>query len=312
MNHPSRCDRGAHGRRGVALVMVLCTLFLLSLVIFGLAQRVQDESFVAGRDGRGLDARALGYTGVQIALHQLTTNKTPALVHLTGDRSGYRARLLGEGGKINLNWLLIGEDPLKLEVFKNYLENKGLSYQERLVLSDSLLDWMEPGTTQHLNGSKTALDGQPVPGRPLQDVMEITRVAGNAPLTRLPGWERDFTLLSQGPIDMQWAGEEVVGALPGVGLTRARAFVKQRRGADGLDGTKDDIDFSKGDPNLLIPQLLGLSPVTYQNMIGGLVILNDPTTRIVSEGRAYDVTRTFEVVARKQGAQPQILSWKEF
>ncbi len=298
--------------RGVALVMVLCALFLLSLVIFGLAQRVRDETFVSGRDDRSLDARALAYTGTEIALHPLSTVKTAALRRPLDKGHGYEARLTGEGGKLNLNWLLAGNVENKLTLLKTYLENKGLSYQEREIFVDSLLDWITPGGVQHINGSKIALDGQPVPGRPFQDLAEVTRVVGSRPLTHLAGWDRDFTLFSQGPIDLQWAGEDVVGALPGVGLSRARQFVKQRRGPDGRDGTPDDVQFSQGDPNILIPQLLGLSPAVYTNMVSNLIILNDPTVRIVSVGQAFDVTRTIEVVARKQGVQPQILSWKEY
>lgn len=302
------------GREGMALVMVLCALFLLSFAVFGLAMRVRDETFVAGRDGRSLEARSLAYTGTQIALHPLTTAKTPALKHQVDQGHGYEARLAGEGGKINLNWLLVGEDPKKIQMFKTYLENKGLSYQEREVFTDCLLDWVQPGEAHHINGSKVGLDGQPVPGRPFQDLAEITRIVGSRPLTHVAGWDRDFTLLSQGPIDLQWADEDVIGALPGVGLSRARQFVKQRRGPDKIDGTADDVQFSAAgmDPNIMIPQLLGLSPDVYQNMVSSLVILNDPTTRIVSVGRAFDVTRTVEVVARKQGVQPQLLSWKEY
>lgn len=296
----------------MALVMVLCALFLLSLVIFGLAQRVHDETFVSGRDDRSLDARALAYTGVQIALHPLSTVKTPALAHQLDGGHRYRARLTGEGGKFNLNWLLAGEDPNKITLFKNYLENKGLSYQEREIFVDCLLDWITPGDAQHLNGSRLGQDGQAVPGRPLQDLAEITRVVGSRPLTHLGGWDQDFTLLSQGPVDLQWAGEDVIGALPGVGLARARQFVKQRRGQDGEDGTPDDLQFAQPNQELQLAQLLGLSPDSYDKMIRPLIILNDSTTRIVSVGQAYDVTRTLEIVARKQGVQPQILSWKEY
>ena len=312
--HPSPATRNPQhtSERGIALVMVLCALFLLSLVVFGLAQRVQDETFVTGQDSRALDARALAFTGSQIGLHPLTTVKTGALSHTLDAHHRYEAHIAGEGGKINLNWLLAGEDPRKLELLKDYLENKGLSYQEREQFTDCLLDWVKPGDVHHPNGSTVAVDGQPVPGRPFQDLSEIMRVVGSRPLTRFSDWQKDFTLFSQGPIDLQWAGEEVVGALPGVGLSRAKNFVKQRRGPDGKDGTPDDVEFAAGNSPLVIPQLLGLSPDVYQNMISNLVILNDPTTRIVSVGQAYDVTRTIEVVARKQGTQPQILSWKEF
>ncbi len=57
--------------------------------------------------------------------------------------------------------------------------------------------------------------------------------------------------------------------------------------------------------------LLGLnqqSLAQVQTLLG----INDPTVRIISVGQALDTSRTIEVVARKQGMQPQIIQWKEF
>ena len=247
-------------RRAVALVMVLCALFLLTLIIFGLAQRINDELRLAGRDSRTLDAKALAYSGLQLALHPLSTTKTPALRKQVDRTHGYFARILGEGGRLNLNWLLTGEDQRKLGILKTYFENLGLNSQERDILVDCMLDWVEPGSTTHLNGSKTGLDGQPVPGRPIQDLNEIRRIVGSTPLTRLSGWDRDFTLLSKGPIDVQWADEDVIAAIPGVGESRARSFVKQRRGRDGIDGTADDLILADANNPQIIASVLGLSP----------------------------------------------------
>ena len=303
--------RTTHRSRAVALVMVMCALFLLCLVIFGLAQRVQDDLFMAGRDNRELDARALAFSGVQIALHPLTSVRTPALRRNVDATHRYAARIIGEGGKFNLNWLLTGEDVRKLEMLKVYLETRGLNSQERDVLVDSMLDWIESGDTHHINGTKTGLDGLPVPGRPFQDLAEVRRVNGSGPLTRQSGWEQDFTLLSKGPLDLQWASEEVIATLPGVGQMRARGFVQQRRGADQLDGTADDILFATLNPQALA-QFLGLSPDLFQAISDLIAMAGDSTVRIIGTGQAFDTTRTVEVVARKEGLQPLILSWKEY
>lgn len=331
--HEKRVVRSREKRsQGVALVMVLCALFLLTLVIFGLAQRVKEDLFIAGRDNRALDAKALAYTGLQIALHPLSSARTPALRHDLDRTHRYEARLVGEGGKLNLNWILTGEDPRKLELLKVFLENRGLNFQEREVLVDSMLDWIEPGSTHHLNGTKTGLDGQAVPGRPFQDLAEVRRVNGSGPLTHQPGWDKDWTLLSKGPIDLQWAGEEVIASLPGVGEVRARGFVQKRRGEDQIDGTADDLVFAGMSPSMgsvsgvtpggrtgvapvnieMIQGLLGLSPVAFQAISDLIATAGDPTVRIISAGQALDTVHTMEVVARKEGMQPLILSWKEY
>ncbi len=305
--------RTRHARsRAVALIMVLCALFLLTLVIFGLARRVQEDLFMAGRDNRALDARALAFTGAQIALHPLSSVRTPALRRNLDGTHRYAARIVGEGGKLNLNWLLIGEDQAKLEMLKSYLEGRGLNFQERENLVDCMLDWIEPGSTHHLNGSKTGLDGLPTPGRPFQDVAEVRRINGSGPLTHQADWDKDFTLLSKGPLDLQWASEDVIAILPGVGQMRARGFVQRRRGEDQIDGTPDDLIFASLNNPDVIPQLLGLSQTVYQAISSLIAPGGDSTVRIISAGQALDTVRTVEVVARKEGLQPLILSWKEY
>ena len=295
-------------RRGVALVIVLCALFLLSMVIFGLAQRVNQGMYLTGRDNRSLDARALAYSGLQIALHPQSTLKMPALRRQLDAGHRYEARIAGEGGKLNLNWLLTGEDANRIALLKQYFQVRGLTFQDQETLVDCLLDFVAPNDTTHPNGTKTAADGLPVPGRPFRDLSEVRRVAHSAPLTNLPDWERDFTLLSQGPVDLQWAGETVVASLPGVGVSRAKTFVQQRAGPDRIDGTADDRQFA----DIAEAELLLNLNVTQNPAIQSLVALNDTTVRVVSVGQAVDVRRTIEVVARKTGMQPQILQWKEY
>ena len=288
-------------------MIVLCALFLLSLVIFGLAQRMNEEVFLSGRENRALEARALAYSGVQIALHPKVKLKTPALRHQTDARHRYEARYTGEGGKLNLNWILQGEDPDRLALLKRYLEIRGLNFQDRETLVDCLLDYVGGGGKTHLNGSPTTADGVPVPGRAFLNLAEVRRVAHAGPWVSQEGWDHDLTLLSQGPIDLQWAGVEVIAALPGVGVSRAQAFVRERSGPDKIDGTLDDrqwVDVSEAETflNLNLQQ----NPA-----IQAMVSLNDPTVHIVSLGQSVDVTRTIEVVARKDTGQPQILQWKE-
>ncbi len=292
----------------MALILVLCALLVLSFVVLALARRVDQAVFFATRETRALDARALAYSGLQFALHPQASARTPAL-HRQVDRGhGYQARLTGEGGKIQLNWMLAGEDPVKIDVLKHYLAYKGLKSQECDVFVDCMLDYVSPGNLHHLNGSLTTADGSPVPHKPFDDLAEVRRVVGNEPLTRQSDWENGFTLWSQGPIDLKWADEYVIGSLPGVGVDRARAFVQQRRGPDKLDGTADDYPI---DNVRVAAGMLGLNEQTL-GTLQSLLSTNDPTVRIISVGQALDTSRTIEVVARKQGMQPQIIQWKEF
>ena len=45
--------------------------------------------------------------------------------------------------------------------------------------------------------------------------------------------------------------------------------------------------------------------------LAGLVSFRDPVQRVVSVGKSGDVTRVVQIVFRKTGAVPQIITWKE-
>jgi hypothetical protein len=261
---------------------------------------------VHSEGNRDVEARAMAHSGLALALHPLVTIKTPALEEDVAADLGYKVRITSEGGRLNINWLLRGEDPRKLTILKQWLENRGLEFQEREAFVDCLLDYVDGDDLKRLNGQETEGDYQP-PNRELTSVDEIAQVANSGPLVSQAGWKDDLTIDSQGPIDLTAAPAETMRLLPGLGEARIAAFLTYRQGKDGLDGTIDDPEFK----NLReIQSFLALSDTQFKEL-GGLVMQKDPTMRIISEGRAGNAYRQLEVVVRKAGASPQILSWKE-
>jgi hypothetical protein len=80
-----------------------------------------------------------------------------------------------------------------------------------------------------------------------------------------------------------------------------------RRGPDGIDGTGDDAQFS----NLAdIQAVLGLTGEQFQQ-IASLVAFKDKVFRITSRGKSGDVTRSVQMIVRKELGIPQVISWKE-
>ncbi len=297
-------------RAAVALLLVLWALFLLTMVVFALVQQVDQQIFLDTRGNAEREARAMAFSGLQIALHPAITNNAPAILRGGTDaRHEYAAQLRGEGGKLNLGWLIQGETPARLDLLRRYLEGRGLGFAERETFIDCLLDWVDPDDLVRANGAETDVLGRKVPNRPLADLGELRRMKGAGPLLELPDWDRDFTLWTNANpgVDLRWASEEVLAALPGVGAPRARTFVQLRRGPDGLDGTADDREIRNQDEALA---LLGLGP-QERTALNGFVTFNSPVYRIVAEGRAGDVRRTIEVIVAKNNGQGQILQWQE-
>ncbi len=307
---------------GSALLLALWALLLLSAVVFAWVKFINANIAIAAEANFGLQARALAHSGVQVAMHPRVSPATPALEQTLGNGS-YRVTLTGEGGKLNLNWLLDEKDPkhpIKIPILKKYLDLRGLDFQQRETLVDSLLDWIAPP------GSKTQGGGESDNYRPphrgyLISLDEIKQVKGGDALTSQPGWSDDFTLWSgdgkivkpTSPIDLQHASQLVLESLPttpAITDRLAERFIQYRLGPDKIEGTADDGPLT--DPKIVASNL-GLTPKQYQAQlqINNLVTLNDPTWRAVSVGQAANRTRQVEVVFRK-GGQSQILLWKEF
>ena len=293
-------------RRGSALLLVMWALLLLSAAVFAFAKWMQQDIQLHGEANRDLEARAMAHSGLAFALHPLVSKLTPGLEEDFGGGLGYRVKMVSEGGKLNIRWLLDGEDPRKIDMLKKWLETRGLDYNERDVFVDCLLDWVDADNAHRLNGVEEEGDYHP-PNRPLQSVEEIAEVRGSEPLTRTDGWKEALTIYSQGPIDLTAAEPDLLRLIPGFGEAQIQRFVQFRRGRDGLDGTLDDPEFKKIED---VRIFLGLAPVQFKEL-GGLISVKDQTMHLTSEGRSGNAYRQVEVVVLKTGGNPQILSWKE-
>lgn len=292
--------------RGSALLLVLWALLLLSAATFSYITWVQTRVVTHGEESRAMEARTMARSGITLGLHPLVTRFTPLLPEELVPDAGYAVRMRSEGGKLNINWLMRGEEPVKIMIFKQWLERRGLDFQQRETLVDCLLDYIDADNIKRLNGAED--DGNYHPAnRELRNVEELRLVRGTGPLISQPGWQDDLTVYSLGPIDLTSANEEILELLPGLGHSRIQKFLEMRRGEDGIDGTADDRVFT--DLNA-VQQALMLSPAQFEQL-RPLVNIGDPTMEIRSIGHSGTTTRTIQVVARKAGGQPQILSWNE-
>ena len=294
-------------RRGAALLLAMWALFVLSGAVLVWATYVRQTLAVSGESYNDTEARAMAHSGVALALHPLVNKETPALAVDAENDPGFRVRIVSEGAKLNVNFLLGGEDPRKLDIFKRWLESRGIEFQDRERMVDCMLDWLDADNVKRLNGQEDGPGYHPPNRGQFLSVEEIAEVAGTEPLTSQPGWKNDLTVFSQGPIDLTSADFNVLRLLPGVGDAAIEAFLQWRRGGDGIDGTLDDPPIQKLEQ---VQGFLGLNK-TQWNALGGMIILRDSTWQIISEGWSGKVVRQVSVVVRKGGQNPQVLSWKE-
>ena len=295
---------------GAAIMLALWALFLLSALVISWALDINSRLAVSSEGTRMLRAEALACSGAEVALNPTTKPGSPNLNGQMNNGATYQARITGEGGRLNINWIVAGQNPDRLEILRQYLQNKGIDLNERDTMIDSLLDWVEPNVGLHRLNAPPENDDYHPPHALLTRVDELKKVAGWGEFTAVPGWDNDFTLNSTGPIDLAWASRDVLVSLPGFTPEIVDRFLQLRQGPDGIDGTEDDANFSGVQEALTAA---GLGPqLATQLAQKGLLSFNDPVFRVVSIGTAGKATRTVQMVFRRVGVMPQVITWREF
>ena len=297
---------------GAALLLALWALFLLSAMVIAWAININSQLTVSGYANRIVEAEAMASSGADIALNPMIKPDSPNLHMKLGGGEGFDVRMIGECGRLNLNFLIQGEDPRKLQILRQYLTLKGIELNDLDVMMDSLLDWVSPNRgLHHLNAPEESDDYRPAHAA-LTSMDELKKVFGWAEFTSKPGWDQDFTVVpgACGTVDVAYASRDVLRAL-GIPDDFVDRFLQLRQGPDGVDGTADDGQMDQQSAFTM----LGLKGQGPQNPLQNLIAFKTSNAfRIVSVGRSGDVMRSVEMVVLKkpQGvSQPQVLTWKE-
>lgn len=288
-------------------MLALWALFLLSAMVISWALDINARLTISGSANRLLEAEAMACSGAEVALHPAVKPGAGALRGTFPPNQSYEAKITGEGGRLNINRLLAGENPVNLELLRKYLEVKGVDLNERDRMIDCLLDWVDPDNVVRLNGAEDEPGYKPANAL-LKTIDELKRVKGWEDFTSRPDWDADFTINStDAKIDVNWASRDVLLALPGMTEGVADRFLQIRRGPDGIEGTEDDVVFA----NITdVAIALGFRQDQF-NQLAGLITVTESVMRVVSVGKSAGVSRTVRMVVFKQGNSIRLLSWKE-
>ncbi len=292
--------------RGAALLLSLWALFLLAALVMSWALNIDSRLNISGSENRILEAQAMAASGAEVAITPTIKPNSPNLQGKFGPRQSYSVRITGEGGRLNINWLVAGEIRRGLKCCGSILRRR-LDLNERDRMIDCLLDWVDPDDLVRLNGAEASEGYQPANAL-LVRIDELKKVKGWETFTSTPGWDDEVTVNSTGPVDLAWAPRDVLRALPGFTDAMVERFLQLRAGPDGKDGTADDTVFKSLDD---IRAALALSPEQFQEL-SPFISFNDSVLRIVSTGRSSDVTRVIQLVFRRAGTTAQLITWKEF
>ena len=312
---------------GVALVVVLWAVTLISAAMLGLAALLQRQ---LGQEVAGLqNARAIlvAESGIQMALNpQIGPADVEQASRQLSDqlKQGWRLNdqkipvhfsvkaeeFAGEEGKLNINYLLRpGNEVLAKRILQNLFAGweVNLATSQRAV--DCLLDWVDADSlTQPQGAEKSDYEKRKLPpprNGALERLDELGKVMGWIEMAKEAregragaDWQRKFTIYGSGKLSLLTADQDLIEAVLGLAPGAAGNFMLARRGSDGQAGTADD---------QVNPGLLQVSPE----------ILADRTTnggedlwRVTSTGYVGEASRT--VVALISRNPPQIKArWME-
>ena len=312
---------------GVALVVVLWAVTLISAAMLGLAALLQRQ---LGQEVAGLqNARAIlvAESGIQMVLNQQIgrADVEQASQQLSAQLSkGWQVNgrtvpvrfsvktedFVGEEGKLNLNYLLgSGDESRGKRVLQNLFAAWEVSPSTAQRAIDCLLDWMDPDELTHPRGAEredyVRLKMSVPRNRPVERLEELEKVLGWREMAKEArenkgiDWRKKFTIYGSGKLSLLSADQDLIEALLDMAPGSASSFILARKGPDGTEGTADD---------LVNP---GLLPGVRQQILaertsnGG-----EDLWRVTSTGYIGEASRT--VVALISRNPPQIKArWME-
>ncbi|BCX81970.1 general secretion pathway protein K [Methylomarinovum caldicuralii] len=221
-------------QHGVALVVVLWVVALLSLLAASFGLGVRREARLAGYHVQVPHWRAVAEAAIHYAAYRLKLPDPQLRWRAEGnvydwrwDGVPVRLRLADESGKVDLN-----QAPALL--LQTALKLAGADEQQAVELADAILDWRDGDDDTHPHGAEAddyaaaGLDYGPA-NRPFRAVEEVGMVLGMTPdLTRaLLPW---VTIHShRNGIDPFSAPPALLRALPGIDPEAVEVFLRGRR-----------------------------------------------------------------------------------
>ena len=297
--------------RGVALLAVIWLIAILAIACMSALRVISFDMDVASAKIHGSRARQVAEMGIALGSNPLVKRSDPILRQLNAETGeGFEVRVVSEGGRFNLNAILLQDDKALLrEIFTNW----GLELDEAQAVADALGDWVDADDNVALNGAEkkdyeqAGRINQPF-NRPFYDISEARLVRGMDLVEALrPDWREWFTVWSSGPLDLNEANAELIAAAAEVRPEQAEIIPETVRGADGERDTEDDLPFQNTADALA---LLGVDMNARPDLARRFTV-NDTTTRIVSIGQAEGAKRKISIIVRNRTGKPALLERTE-
>jgi len=293
--------------QGFALVAVLWLIAVLGMATMVALRVVSFDMELTTAKVYGSRARNIAEMGIAVGCNPVVKRSDPILHHVDeAAGGGFDVRIISEGGRFNINTILLRNDtPLLRDLFISW----GLDLDSAQAVTAALADWIDADDDVSLNGAEKdwylsqGRINQPF-NRPFYNIDEMRLVRGmDLVEAARPDWRNWFTIWSSGGLDLNEAPAELIAAAADVSVELAAIIPQTVCGSDGIRDTDDDVPFK--DVNSAL-DLLGLD-VNSRPDLAQRFTVNDTTTRIESTGTAGAAKRRISVIVRNRTGQPALL-----
>ncbi len=320
---------------GVALILVMWVVLILSLLISGFAFTMHVETSVASYSRKRLQAEMLARSGVELARRELIAHLLSPTNNTFDARNQewatndewYVNHELGDG-TINVQ---VTDEESKLPVnraspeqLKRLVTLLGVDDSDIDIIVDSIEDWIDADDLVRLNGAEDEyyMSLSPpyhVKNAPVDRIEELLLVRGmtrdilyGTPATAdedaVPGLAEFITAHSSGRVNVNTAPPIVLKAMLGLGDSQLEAVLQHREGSDGILGTDDDQPFKSLDEFLA---LLGTLSQDVQARLQQSLTVQSEFFTVRATGQVGNVKRTIVTILHRNGASISTVSWEE-
>ena len=324
-----------------ALIVALLAIFVLSANAALLWYSMQVDMKLAAQSLSEPNLGWLGRSGIELARYVLTQEASvpgepyDALNQFWAGGPGGPGETNSPLAGISLDHFQIGDGwvsvkIIDLERYANIntaspqlinqaLTAMGVDANNMPIISDSILDWVQPGDNPRLSGAKNSyyLSLNPpyyCKEAPMDDISELLLVKGvtgaiysggtdtNSTLPKKFGSSSSpfenanyafglkdvFTPFSDGRININTADANVLQLIPGVDEATAENIIKTRAGPDGAAGTADDTPYqSMGDV-----QRAGINQEAMAN-VGNYCDVHSHTFQVIVTAHFQNLSRQY-------------------
>ena len=289
------------------MVAVLWLIAVLGMATMVALRVVSFDMELTTAKVHGSRARNIAEIGIAVGSNPVVKRSDPILHHFDeAAGGGYDVRVVSEGGRFNINTILLRNDTALL---RDLFISWGLELDAAQAVTACLADWIDVDDDVSLNGAEKdwytdqGRINQPF-NRPFYNIDEMRLVRGmDLVEAARSDWRNWFTVWSSAGLDLNEAPAELIAAATGISVELASSIPQTVCGSDGIRDTEDDVPFK--DVNTALA-LLGLDVNSRPDLVQRFTV-NDTTTRIESTGTADSAKRRITVIVRNRSGNPSLL-----